>query len=158
MPKCGVPSQGAHVLPAQGKRAAIVTSIAAAIDFSHCVPVLLVLLQDESRWEREVGRLQQAAAVDLQRIRQEANEAAEREARLLRSGGLSTCLHAAVRVAIVTKKSTLSVSICPNEGWQCFKCAHAAKGQCRACVTTGKCTCSMCRQHSTNRLCLLFML
>ena len=45
-------------------------------------------LQDESRWEREVGRLQQVAAADLQRIRQEANEAAEREARLLRCAGM----------------------------------------------------------------------
>jgi len=41
-------------------------------------------MQDESRWERELTRLQQAAAADLQRIRQEATEAAEREARLLR--------------------------------------------------------------------------
>lgn len=43
-------------------------------------------LQDESRWEREVSRLQQITAADLQRVRQEANEAAEREARLLRWG------------------------------------------------------------------------
>jgi hypothetical protein len=41
-------------------------------------------LQDESRWEREIGRLQQVAAADLQRVLQEANEAAEREGRLLR--------------------------------------------------------------------------
>lgn len=43
-------------------------------------------LQDESRWEREIGRLQQVAAADLQRIRQEAKEAAQREARMLRCG------------------------------------------------------------------------
>lgn len=47
------------------------------------------LVQDESRWEREIGRLQQVAAADLQRIRQEASEAAEREGRLLRYGHLT---------------------------------------------------------------------
>jgi hypothetical protein len=56
--------------------------------------------QDESRWEREVGRLQQAAAVDLQRIRQEANEAAEREARLLRSVKVSARLPVAAHVLL----------------------------------------------------------
>jgi hypothetical protein len=40
--------------------------------------------QDESRLEREVSRLQAAAASDLERIRKEAAETSEREARLLR--------------------------------------------------------------------------
>ena len=45
---------------------------------------MCVCAQDESRWEREITRLQATAAADLGRIRQEATEAAEREARLLR--------------------------------------------------------------------------
>jgi hypothetical protein len=41
-------------------------------------------LQDESRLEREVARLQATAASDLERIRKEAAETGEREARLLK--------------------------------------------------------------------------
>lgn len=44
-------------------------------------------LQDASRWEREVARLQATAAADLERIRKEAADTAEREVRLLRCKG-----------------------------------------------------------------------
>eukprot|EP00775_Hariotina_reticulata_P002520 gene2521-2822_t len=40
--------------------------------------------RDESRWEREVAHLQAAAAADLEMIRKEAAEGAEREGRMLR--------------------------------------------------------------------------
>lgn len=60
----------------KGERSRLYQQMAAAADASRN--------PDESRWERELTRLQQAAAADLQRIRQEATEAAEREARLLR--------------------------------------------------------------------------
>jgi len=44
----------------------------------------LHLWQDESRWEREIARLQAAAAADLEMIRKEAAETADREGRMLR--------------------------------------------------------------------------
>jgi chromosome segregation ATPase len=41
-------------------------------------------VQEDDRWERQLAQLQAAAAADLERIRREAADAAEREGRLLR--------------------------------------------------------------------------
>lgn len=64
--------------------------------------------QDESRWEREIGRLQATAAADLSRIRQEATEAAEREARLLRCAlagvGVGGVLAVVIGVAVTAPR------------------------------------------------------
>jgi hypothetical protein len=46
--------------------------------------LLTLGLQGEGRLEREIARLQVAAAADLERIRREANEASERELRGMR--------------------------------------------------------------------------
>jgi hypothetical protein len=51
----------------------------------------LHLWQDESRWEREIARLQAAAAADLEMIRKEAAETADREGRMLRYDANSSC-------------------------------------------------------------------
>lgn len=68
-------------------------TIKLAVTLSHS-PVSLALslnLQEESRFECEISRLQQAAAADMQRIRQEAAETGEREARMLRCGCVWCC-------------------------------------------------------------------
>jgi uncharacterized coiled-coil protein SlyX len=65
------------------QRASIYSSacMMAMQDWHYCYQCVM---QDESRLEREIARLQAAAASDLERIRKEAAETGEREARLLR--------------------------------------------------------------------------
>lgn len=69
-------SQESKVSQLKSERQELYQKLAAAAEATHN--------QNESRLEREVSRLQAAAASDLERIRKEAAETSEREARLLR--------------------------------------------------------------------------